>query len=317
MSEEISPRRLYHYSVDTSHTLEVKEYGIEDGIPCVFLHGGPGSSCRNSLCDLFDLKSFRVIAPDQRGAGNSSPKGSLENNTTHHLIADLEFIRQQLGIEKWVVVGGSWGALLAIAYAETHPQAVSGIVVRALFLGTDLELERAFISLPQVLYPDIYQQFIDLLPVQERNAPLQAYYNRILHPDPDISLPASYVWHDYERMLSELQPSPLSLPKKLELSSYPARPSPSTPRIEAHYFINHCFLEPNQLLENSKQLENIPCIIVQSRYDLLCPPLMSQALSDQWPTSKIIIVEAAGHSVTENKVVQTMNQSIDEIKEKL
>ena len=311
------PHRTYQIPVDSPHVLSVKEYGSKTGIPVVFLHGGPGSGCSPLLCRLFDLSRFRVIASDQRGAGDSTPKASVQQNTTQQLVEDLELIRCKSEVEQWLMVGGSWGALLAIAYAETYPQAVAGMILRSLFLGTDEELYRAFITLPKTFYPEIYQAFVSLLTEEERKDVLVSYYQRILHDDPKIAIPASYAWHNYERILSRLNPPlPDSTNDFAEFFKETKTP-PATPRMEAHYFSNHCFLEPDQLIRNASRLADIRCNIVQARYDLLCPPLTASTLSAHWPASKIVFVEAAGHSQSEASVEQSLIQSVEEIAEEI
>ena len=308
----VKARRHYQIAVDSPHVLSVKEYGSATGIPVIFLHGGPGSGCRaETLCQLFDLKRFRVFAPDQRGAGESRPKSELKLNTTQHLIEDIELIRQQAGVEKWLVVGGSWGALLAVAYAQRHPQSVSAMVIRSLFLGSGEELERAFVTMPKTFYPELYNAFIGLLSESERVNPVSAYCQRILHSDADISLPATYVWHDYERALSVLDPDLPVLPKTFAEWKNLARPHPFTPRMEAHYFSNQCFLKANQLINGADKLMKIPGIIIQSRYDLLCPPICAYQLSKRWHKSEMIFVDAAGHSQAETSVAQAMIKAIN------
>ncbi len=307
---EVEPRCHYKLPVDPPHVLSIKEYGSETGIPVVFLHGGPGSGCRPSLCRLFNLNRFRVIAPDQRGAGESAPKGALEKNTTMHLLADLELIRRQIGVKRWFVVGGSWGALLAIAYAEAYPQVVAGIVLRSTFLGSGEELLQAFVTLPQIFYPELYRRFIALLPEEERQNPMQSYYRRILHSDPEIALPASYIWHDYERALSHLEPTLPAFPSNFSALLNTDFPQPATPRMEAHYFSNRCFLETNQLIKHASRLNNICGVIVQSRYDLLCPPETAYHLSRHWSASKVVYAGAAGHSQSEPPVEHALRKAI-------
>lgn len=311
--QQIEPRCHYRIQVDYPHVLSVKEYGCEAGIPVVFLHGGPGSGCRPSLCRLFDLGRFRVVAPDQRGSGDSVPKGELTKNTTVHLLEDIERVRQQAGIERWFVVGGSWGALLAIAYAEAYPQSVRGMVLRSVFLGSDAELNRAFVILPRTFYPELYQAFIALLSPQEKDDPLQSCYRRILHEDQKIALPASYAWHDYERALSELEPGLPVLSNDFAAMSLVNRPRPATPRMEAHYFLQHCFLEANQLIKHASRLNCITGTIVQARYDLLCPPETAYQLSQHWTASRVMYVEAAGHSQSDPGVENILRCAIDEI----
>ena len=299
------------------HNLSLAEYGPAHGAPALFLHGGPGSGCRASLCRLFPEDRLRIIAPDQRGAGASLPHGCLTENTTQDLINDLEMIRRELGIERWLVVGGSWGALLAVAYAEAHPEAVAGLVVRSLFLGTDAELQWAFITAPRAFYPVMYEQFVALLTPDERRAPLEAWYARLLHDDPGVAVRASFAWHDYERALSQLRSHAPDFPPDFTLdsavSAAPAdatRVVPSTPRMEAHYFANGCFLKRNQLLDDAHRLAHIPGAIVQSRYDLLCPPQTSHALARRWPAARVVNVEAAGHDQSEAGVAQAVARAV-------
>ena len=305
------PRRR-RLQVGPIHDLAVAEYGPARGVPALFLHGGPGSGCRTAPTRLFPARRFRIIAPDQRGAGASRPHGCLEQNTTRDLINDLEMIRRELDVERWLVVGGSWGALLAVAYAEAHPEAVSGLVVRSLFLGTEEELEWAFLTAPRAFYPAMYEQFVALLAPGERRQPLASWYARLLHPDPAIAVPASFAWHDYERALSRLRPS-LPAFAQVPTAASAARAVPSTPRMEAHYFSNGCFLERGQLLANARRLADIPGVIVQSRYDLLCPPQNAHALARRWPAGRIAGVEAAGHGQSETGVTQALARAVAEV----
>lgn len=206
----------------------------------------------------------------------------------------MEAIREALGIKHWLVSGGSWGATLALAYAETYPERVSGIVLRATFLGTRAEIDMAFCKALPRLYPGLNEDFLSLLTPEERRQPLDAYWRRILDPDPAVHGPAARAWHDAERILSEHVPKQT----RLDLASLASsRPLPSTPFMEAHYFRNDCFMTPDQLLANAPRLRGIPGIIVQGRYDLLCPPTTSHALVAAWPMAEVRIVEGAGHSL--------------------
>src|SRR3954470_9256908 len=246
--------------VGDGHEIYVEAVGRADGIPAVYLHGGPGSGCQPDHRRLFDPERFYAVLFDQRGAGRSRPKDGREANTLPHLIADMEIMRSRLGIPRWMVVGGSWGATLALAYAQAHPARVSGIVLRATFLGTREELEGAFLDALPRFYPDLSADFRAVLPPQEREQPLDAYWRRILDPDPGVHGPAARAWHDTERILSEHAPGRASLnPKPLN----PTRPLPATPFMEAHYFQNDCFMRPGQLLAEAGKLNGIPGIIVQ------------------------------------------------------
>lgn len=327
--------------VNAVHTLSVSEYGNPQGKPVVFLHGGPGSGCRPAaIAPLFDMERFRVIAPDQRGAGKSTPNGHLKDNTTQHLIADLETVRKQLGIPAWLVVGGSWGALLAVAYAQTHPDSVMGLVVRSFFFGDTAAMRRAFIEVPRLFYPDLYEQFTAFLDEDERTDPLTAYYRRLLHPDKAVYRPAIYMWHDYERALSTLRPGAVRLPVQPEAKpEKPAKPKkprairtdgteqsgqaarqteralPNTPRMEAHYFSNNSFLKPDELITNATRLHGIKGAIVQGRYDMLCPPSAAYELLRHWSDGEIIFVDAAGHGQSEPGIAEALASAINHIAE--
>lgn len=293
-SDPFAPLTSELLPVGDNHEIYVESVGRADGIPAVYLHGGPGSGCQPDHRRLFDPTRFRSILFDQRGAGRSRPKASRENNTLAHLIADMEKIREHFGIAHWMVVGGSWGATLALAYAQTHPERVSGIVLRATFLGTRQELNGAFVDVLSRFYPDLNEDFISLLPPEDRDQPLDAYWRRILDPDPNIHAVAARGWHDTERILSEHTPGRV----RLDLASgKPSRTLPATPFMEAHYFQNDCFLKPDQLLNHAGKLAGIRGLIVQGRYDLLCPPATAHALNAVWSGSEIRFVEGAGHSL--------------------
>ena len=243
------PLTTRHLPVGDGHEIYVETVGRADGIPAVYLHGGPGSGCQPDHRRLFDPQRFHAVLFDQRGAGRSRPKGSRHANTLPHLIADMEAIREMLGIERWLVVGGSWGATLALAYAQTHPNRVSGIVLRATFLGTREELEWTFMGGLRRFYPALNEDFLSVLTPDERAAPLDAYWRRVLESDPAIHGPAARAWHDTERILSELKPARTRL--DLESVNNTTRALPSTPFMDSHYFRNDCFMQPGQLLTNA------------------------------------------------------------------
>ena len=294
-------------AVGDGHELYIEEEGR--GRPIVFLHGGPGSGFRAQHRKLFDANRYRSVFFDQRGAGRSRPKGSLSANTTDHLIADIEAIRIALGIDRWLVVGGSWGATLALAYAERHPDRVAGLVLRAVFLGTRAELNWAFLDGPRQLRPELLAGFLSALPESERADPLPAIWKRILDPDPAIHRPAIWAWHDTERVLSEIAPAA----RRIEIGHAAAGQLPSTPVFEAHYFSNGCFLAPGQLLAEANRLADIPGAIIQGRYDLLCPPGTSATLAEMWPRSSVRIVEGAGHAMSEPGITEAMTEAISDI----
>ncbi|MEA2920313.1 MAG: proline iminopeptidase [Bradyrhizobium sp.] len=313
-SDPFAPLTSQLLPVGGGHDVYVETVGRTDGIAAVYLHGGPGSGCQPDHRRLFDPERFHTVLFDQRGAGRSRPRGGREDNTLPDLIADMETIREHFGITRWMLVGGSWGATLALAYAEAHPARVSGIVLRATFLGTREELEGAFLDVLPRFYPDLSDDFLKLLPPQERERPLDAYWRRILDPDPAVHRPASRAWHDTERILSEHAPG------RARLDSNPlsaTRQLPATPFMEAHYFQNDCFMKPGQLLADAGKLKGIPGIIVQGRYDLLCPPATSHALAALWPGCAIRVVDGAGHSLYDRGVRDEVMKAIADLASKI
>jgi proline iminopeptidase len=313
-SDPFAPLTSQLLPVGNGHEIYVESVGRVDGIAAVYLHGGPGSGCQPDHRRLFDPERFHAVLFDQRGAGRSRPKGGREDNTLPHLIADMELIREKFGFERWMVVGGSWGATLALAYAQAHPDRVSGIVLRATFLGTRAELDGAFVDVLPRLYPDLNDDFLGLLSPQERAQPLEAYWRRILDADPEVHRPAARAWHDTERILSEHRPSRV----RLDLESLRRTGAlPGTPFMEAHYFQNDCFMRPDQLLAEAAKLKGISGLIVQGRYDLLCPPATSHALAAVWPGSEVRVVEGAGHSLYDPGVRDAVMRAVADMASKI
>ena len=309
-ADPFAPLTSQQLPVSDGHDLYVESVGCEGGIPAVYLHGGPGSGCQPDHRRLFDPERFHAVLFDQRGAGKSRPKGERSNNTLPHLVADIELLREKFAFERWIVVGGSWGATLALAYAEAYPERVSGLVLRATFLGTFAEVESAFRDTLPRFHPGLNADFLGVLPPQERATPLQSYWRRILDPDPAVHRPAARAWHDTERILSEHNPAR----SRLDLASLDSNGAlPATPFMEAHYFSNDCFMRPNQLLDDAGALAGIPGIIVQGRYDLLCPPATSQALAARWPEAEIQIVEGAGHTLYDPGVRNAVMKAISDV----
>jgi proline iminopeptidase len=287
----------------------VEEVGIKGGRPVVFLHGGPGSGSQHAHRTLFDPARDHVFLLDQRGAGRSHPYLSLTANTTEHLVGDLEIVREHFGIAKWLVVGGSWGSTLALAYAEKYAERVSGLVLRAVFLGTENEVRWAFINGPKTFRPDLYEAYLAHLTAAERADPLSAYVARLTDPDPATHVPATHIWFQYERALSELAPANATLTDKTPEGGR----VPPTPIVEAHYIRHNFFLAPDQLIANACRLKGIPGVIVQGRYDLLCPPRSAHALASAWPDVRLEIIDRAGHAMTEPGVMDAMRKAIAEI----
>jgi proline iminopeptidase len=309
-SDPFAPLTSQMLTVGDGHEIYVESVGRIDGIPAVYLHGGPGSGCQPDHRRLFDPERFHAVLFDQRGAGRSRPKGGREANTLPHLIADMEMIREKFAFERWMLIGGSWGATLALAYAQAHPERVTGMVLRATFLGTRNELECAFLEALTCFYPDLSDDFLKLLPPEERAQPLDAYWRRILDSDPAVHGPFARGWHDTERILSEHAPGRVRLdPASLNSTGT----LPTSPFMEAHYFQNDCFMRPGQLLAEAGKLAKIPGIIVQGRYDLLCPPATSHALGAAWPESEVRFVAGAGHSLYDPGVRDAVMKAIADL----
>ncbi len=300
--------------VGDGHVLHVEQAGTPSGMPVVFLHGGPGSGAQVAHRQLFDPQRFRAVLFDQRGAGRSTPKTGRTANTTQHLVADIERIRTALGIERWLVVGGSWGATLAVAYAEAHPDRTLGVALRGVFLGTRAEWAWAFIEAPRIFRPDLYQALLALLPANERGDLLAALGRRLRDPDPAVHIPAAWAWSDYERVLSEIRAEPpVPFPATLAEAARGRSTVPSTPYIESHYYEHDCWLRDGQLLAEAGTLAGIPGVAIQGRYDLLCPPRIAHALTAAWPGSELRLIEVAGHAISEPGVRPALIRAIEDV----
>lgn len=284
----------FYLKVDDIHEIYVEECGNRDGIPVIFLHGGPGTGCELYHRQLFDPEKYRIILFDQRGCGRSNPHASLENNTTQHLISDIEKIREEMGVEKWVVAGGSWGSTLALAYAETHPQNVLGLIVRGIFLATQKEINWFYQEGASQIFPDYWQDFIQVIPENERDNLLLAYHKRLTGDNEIARMGAAKAWSLWEAQTATLLPSA----SVLKHFSDP-RNALSIARIEAHYFMQNSFLEDNQLLNNVSRLKDIPGYIIHGRYDMICPIKQAFDLHKAWPISKLFIVQGSGHAAGE------------------
>lgn len=259
----------------------------------VFLHGGPGAGAVPAHRRFFDPRHYRIIIFDQRGAGRSTPLGELAGNTTQDLVADIEALRRFLGVDRWYVFGGSWGSSLALAYAQAHPACCLGLVLRGIFLCRQDEIDW-FMSGMRRLFPEAWDEFAGFLPESERGALLENYHRRLVDPDPQVHLPAARVWSRYEGSCSTLRPNPEAVSSFLE----PAM-ALGLARIEAHYFVNHCFMEEGDLLARADRLSDVPGVIVQGRYDAVCPIVSAVELAAAWPKAELHIVTDAGHSAME------------------
>ncbi len=302
----IESRRGGFLDVGAGHNLYWEESGNEAGVPVVFLHGGPGAGASPVHRQFFDPAHYRIVVFDQRGAGRSTPLGSLEANTTADLVTDMERLRGHLGIARWIVFGGSWGSTLALAYAEQHPQACLALVLRGIFLGRPAEVEWFLYGIRNV-FPEPWREFAHFIPAAERGDLLAAYRRRLVDPDPAVHLPAARRWSVYEGSCSTLAPNPA-----LVADFASDRVALGLARIEAHYFVNRLFLPDGFLLANVGRIRHIPAVIVQGRYDAVCPPVTADDLHRAWPEAEYHVVADAGHSAFEpgirSKLVAAMER---------
>lgn len=279
--------------VDGRHRLYWEQSGSRRGAPVLFLHGGPGAGSTPEHRRFFDPHHYRIVVFDQRGAGRSVPHGDLVDNTTPDLVEDIERLRRHLGIDSWLVFGGSWGSTLALAYAEAHPARVRALVLRGIFLCRKLEIDWFLYGLRHV-FPDAWRTFANFLPENERGDLLEAYYRRLIHPEPTVHMPAARAWSTYEGACSTLLPSPETISAFAE-----DRMALGLARIEAHYFRHGGFFEDNQLLRDARRLAGIPGTIVQGRYDMVCPTISADELARAWPEATYMVIPDAGHSAME------------------
>lgn len=286
-------RRGGFLDVGGGHSLCWEESGRADGVPVVFLHGGPGAGASPVHRQFFDPSHYRVVIFDQRGAGRSTPLGSLDANTTPDLVADIELLRGHLGVDRWIVFGGSWGSTLALAYAEHHPGRCLALVLRGIFLGRPAEIDWFLYGIRNV-FPEPWHEFASFIPEAERGDLLSAYHRRLVDPDPGVHLPAARRWSVYEGSCSTLLPNPA-----LVADFASERVALGLARIEAHYFANRLFLPEGFLLANVGRVRHIPAVIVQGRYDAVCPPATAHDLHCAWPEARYEIVDDAGHSAFE------------------
>ena len=292
------PLQPYHSDklpVSELHTLYYEESGNPDGKPVVFIHGGPGGGCPPIYRQFFDPHQWRIILFDQRGAGQSTPRAELRENTTWDLVADIEKIRDHLAIDQWFIFGGSWGSTLALAYSQTHPDRCLGLILRGIFMLRQKEIQWFYQYGASEIFPDAWASYLKPIPPEERHDLVGAYYKRLTSPDPQIRLEAAQAWSVWEGSTSRLIPSAAS---KVSF----ARPefAEAFARIECHYFVNKGFFATeNQLLENIDRIRHLPAVIVQGRYDVVCPMTSAWELHQAWPEAKFVLVPEAGHSAFE------------------
>lgn len=303
----IEPYQQGMLKVSEIHDIYYEQCGNPNGQPVVFLHGGPGAGLTADYRRFFDPQAYRIVLFDQRGAGQSTPHACLEENTTWHLVADIERLREHLGIEKWMVFGGSWGSTLALAYAQTHPECVSSLVLRGIFLCRPQEIDWFYQAGANAIFPDVWELYESLIPTTERQNMLAAYYRRLTSADEAVRIAAARAWSIWEGSALKLIPDQ----SLIDDFSEPHK-ALALARIEAHYFMNKAFFtSDNYLLENIDKIRHIPAVIVQGRYDVICPMLSAWALHRAWPEAEFIVVGDAGHSVTEPGIRSALVEATD------
>ncbi len=294
----LEPYRQGRLKVSELHTLYFEECGNPRGRPLVFLHGGPGGGCDAMHRRYFDPRKWRIVLFDQRGCGRSRPHAELRENTTWDLVADIERLREHLGIATWLVFGGSWGSTLALAYAETFPARVRALVLRGIFLLRASEIAWFYQDGASQLFPDAFEAYVEAIPKRERGDLLAAYYKRLTSRDPVVRKRAARAWSVWEASTSKLMTDP-ALIRKFSGGRF----AEAFARIEAHYFINRGFFEhDDQLLRNAKRIRHIPGVIVQGRYDVVCPMRSAWDLHRAWPEAELVVVPDAGHSMSEDGI---------------
>jgi proline iminopeptidase len=307
----IEPFDSFRLRVSDLHELHVEQSGNPDGVPVIFFHGGPGAGLSPLHRRFFDPAAYRVILFDQRGSGRSTPLGELRENTTWDLVADAERIRERLGIEKWLVFGGSWGSTLGLAYAETHPERCTGLILRGIFLSRRSEVLWTFGGGAQRVFPDGWADFLAPLDESERSDVLAAYHRRLNAEDPAVRRQAALAWNRWEELGSYLVAHSYSVAEE----DVPAEIALA--RIEAHYFVNGAFLsDDEQLLRDVAKVKHLPCVIVQGRYDMVCPAVSAWDLHKAWPGSRLVIVPASGHSADEPGIVSALVDATEEWKKR-
>ena len=291
----IEPNRTGMLKVSDVHTIYWEESGNPDGKPAVFLHGGPGGGSDPKVRRFFHPAKYRIIVFDQRGCGKSTPYASLEANTTWDLVSDIEKLREHLGIAKWQVFGGSWGSTLALAYAEKHPDRVTELVLRGIFLLRKKEIDWFYQEGASIIFPDAWEPYLAHIPEAERGDLVKAYHKRLTHEDPKVRLAAAKIWSGWEGATSKLLPD-AAFTGHYEEDEFAL----AFARIEVHYFANRGFFEvDDQLLRDAKKIRHIPGVIVQGRYDVVCPIFSAWALHRAWPEADLIVSPDAGHSAWE------------------
>ena len=302
----IEPHATHRLKVSALHEIYVEESGNPKGKPVVFVHGGPGGGTEPWQRQFFDPKKYRIVLFDQRGCGKSTPFAELKENTTWDLVADMETIREHLKIDSWVVFGGSWGSTLGLAYAETHPSRVKALVLRGIFLLRKIEIDWFYQEGTSFIFPDLWEAYVNAIPEAERGDFVTAYYQRLTSPDAAVRAAAAKAWSTWEGATSKL----------LINTEMIARYGNDTfadafARIECHYFTHQGWLEDNQLLRDVGNIRHIPAVIVQGRYDVVCPMKSAWDLHRAWPEAEFVVVPDAGHAASEKGTLSALIEATD------
>ncbi|SMO82927.1 prolyl aminopeptidase Serine peptidase. MEROPS family S33 [Paracoccus laeviglucosivorans] len=300
MVEPFDQRRI---DMGDGHVIYLEQSGNPEGVPVIVLHGGPGGGCSPYMRRFFDPAHYRTILFDQRGCGRSRPHAEVDKNTTQHLIHDIQVIRQDLEIERAVLFGGSWGATLAVAYAEAHPESVLALVLRGVFLGRREELDWFYGGGAARFFPDRWADFLAPIPEAERGDLIAAYHRRLFSGDRAQEVRHAQPWVMWENALAGLE---ISGP-----GHAPPDYARAFARLENHYFVNGCFLEENQLLRDRHRIEHLPAVIVQGRYDMVCPPHTAWELADGWHKAELRLVPASGHALSEPRIAAELVRVMD------
>ncbi len=308
----IEPLDQGYLDVGDGHSIYWEVCGNPDGLPAVFLHGGPGAGSSPDHRRLFDPARYRVLLFDQRGCGRSTPHASLEANTTWHLIADIERLRRMLGVERWLVLGGSWGSCLALAYAQTHPERCHGLILRGIFTLRRAELLWFYQEGASWIFPDLWEAYLAPIPEDERGDLMAAYHKRLTHPDRAVQVEAARAWSLWEGRTLTLLPDP-----QMAVRHGEDRFAVAFARIENHYFVNGGFFEEGQLIRDASRLKDIPGVIIQGRYDICTPMQTAWDLHRAWPEAAFVVVPDAGHAWTEPGILHEIVSATDRFADRI
>ena len=304
----IEPYRTGRLRVDSRHTMYWEESGNPRGVPALFLHGGPGAGATPVHRRFFDPSYWRIVIYDQRGGGRSSPLADVTDNSPAHLVADIELLRRELGVESWLVFGGSWGSTLALLYAEAHPERCLGLIMRGIFLARPAEIDWFLYGLAAI-FPEAWRAFSGFIPESERDDLLGAYHRRLTDPDPRVHMPAARAWSLYEGACSTLLPNPETIAAFGE-----DRLALGLARIEAHFFTHYLLAGDDDLVSRVARIRHLPAAIVQGRYDMVCPIRSADELARAWPEANYVVVPDAGHSAMEPGIREQLVLATERLK---